>query len=449
MTNPQFRAIFDRKIQEIRYEPGKRIAIPKHLHPVWWGMTSGQLAAEVSNGTHSVIKIAGPLDRSRLQEACNAVARSHPILLCGMIRGDGLLEFEMSPDLEVPINFQTSGGDGQSDIPPELSDLVWDTFDFDRERLWRVFCLSVSPEEHYVGFVIHHFVADAESVEIVERSIIRAYELGDEAASPEPECAFLAYSQALDEWANSPMSEASIDYWRNLLQGAPDTTLPRAELTGQGGTASRQAISFEIDGRFRNLWRAIARRAHVTTFLLVLAANLKAHSKITGQSDLSTLVVSSRRDSEALFSTVGAFANIIPIRLTIREEDDVSSIARDLQKHFAASSPHAIVPDTMLRPATDSVAMMPMFNYLELEASSRAENLELLSKNTSISTLRIALPDWRRKPLKVVERHSHILEVVESASTTLGVVRFSPEICSRETVEEFIAELRDVLHNCR
>ncbi|MFJ9637464.1 amino acid adenylation domain-containing protein [Streptomyces sp. NPDC101178] len=274
------------------------------------------------------LRLRGPLDPARFQQAVDALVVRHPMLRTVFPAGARpAVQQELPPSLRLPVDFET------------LSDprAVDDRAAAERARrfepwawpLLRLRVLTLAPDDHVLLVHAHHIIGDGYSAALLIREVTAVYDAlsrGEEPALAPLRSTFRDHAAHLA--ARTEAATADGSRWE-LLSAPYRQPVLTAETTGTGGSggsggsgreASRHvpfhAREFTIEADQVEQLRALASRTGATLYAPVLTAYYRALVAATGREDLVLgLAVSGRdlalADAHRVF---GPYATAVPLR---------------------------------------------------------------------------------------------------------------------------------------
>ncbi|MEU9198213.1 non-ribosomal peptide synthase/polyketide synthase [Streptomyces hundungensis] len=273
------------------------------------------------------VELTGALDLARLRAAAAEVQRRHPALRAAFRRtaqGTPVQVVLAEPELDfTEVELST---------PHELEAVCADDrargFDITIPPLIRWIVASLG-DRHTLVVTAHHSIRDGWSMPIVMRELMAHY-LGDDLPQARPHREYLAWLARQDRTA----AEAA---WDEALAGLDGATLLATAPAPAGQEPGRLDLAVHgLDVR------AAARRLGVTVNTLVQSAWLLLVARLTGRDDVVTGTTVSGRpaDLAGAADMVGLFINTVPLRATLRADEQVGEFARRLQLQQARLVEH-------------------------------------------------------------------------------------------------------------
>ena len=206
----------------------------------------------------AALRFRGPLDRVAMVEAFRRLSQRHEALRTRIVAEHGQPVIEVLPEVEPDIAYRSSSA---ATLAEDLAAECRAPFDLQHAPLLRARIFAVGPEDHTVLIVIHHIVADAHSLELIQRDVTAFYNglLGGtvQAEPPPPPLRYGDYAA----WQRQQTRDDDLDYWRQQLQDAPrllelPTDFPRGAQQQAGGDGVRFTLGAALTRRLAALARA-------------------------------------------------------------------------------------------------------------------------------------------------------------------------------------------------
>lgn len=296
-----------------------------------------------------VVRLTGPLDRSRLTRAVEGVLeRHHPLRT--LIHADREPVQVVQPVGEVTVGFQDLSPDGEEGGTADFHALVEEQqgtpFELSREIPLRVTLVRRAEEVHDLVVTFHHVAVDGVSLPLFFQDLLAAYE--GRARDPLP----VQYLDFVDwqrgRWAGEAL-RSGLEYWRGQLAGAPQVLeLPTDRPRGPSGSYSGQLVRGLLDRSTAGRLKTLAREEGASLFMALLpafAATLHHHS---GQRDMILGTPVTGRERSELGSLVGMFVNQLPIRARVRNGASFREMLQEARTTTLGSLSHQDLPFPLL-----------------------------------------------------------------------------------------------------
>lgn len=327
------------------------------------------------------LRIQGELRIDALKGALNDVVERQESLRTRInySETDGSLGFqEVLPPLPVPLAVRdipvTPGRSRDETAVKLLTRLADEQLEFSVTPSLRATLHRFDDQDAVLTLLTHHLYSDGWSSAILRREIAVCYRarvtgVPHVLPAPVPYHEFASWEQ---EFLRSEKGAAARRFWKDKLAGTEMCTFPADRPHGPDTLTPQSAVgSFSIEpGEFANVIDSAARH-HCSVWHVFLAAFMALTGKISGERDITLLTVNSGRPAREFYSTIGFFANLLPIRLEFgdcRSFLDLMLLARkasgDAQQNQIPFEMVLEMNPDLMRGFGDPLALLPGFNYI-------------------------------------------------------------------------------------
>lgn len=260
------------------------------------------------------VRISGPIDVSRLEQAATILVKRHPILCSRLDFSDGRLvqrETGPAPSFEV-----VEIADGADQVDSVLSARADEPLDLFQENPFRVVLARTHPGEAFLMMLAHHMVLDATGMKVLldeylELCLDRPADAGETPWSDEGS-SYYSFARHERRMIQDGTFDRRARYWLDYLDQA-DPTLHLPQRGADPGRASFSSIPFTLDRESFHVFSCHARRLGVSQFALAAAAIFQSLRAVTTQDDLLLQVVTDTR-RRPFGQTIGQFADRFVLR---------------------------------------------------------------------------------------------------------------------------------------
>lgn len=339
------------------------------------------------------LRLHGPLDTARFQQAVDTLVVRHPMLRTVFPAGARpAVQQELPPSLRLPVDFETVTG--RHGIEESTAAERTRRFEPWAWPLLRLRVLTLAPEDHVLLVHAHHIIGDGYSAALLIRELTTVYDAlsrGEEPGLAPLRSTFRDHAARLSVRADATATTgagadadavtpaaATRDGSRWALLSAPyRPPVMSAGTGGSSGEAGRHAPfltdGFTLGADQVEQLRGLASRTGATLYAPVLTAYYRALMAATGQEDLVLgLAVSGRDialpDAHRVF---GPYATAVPLRPAGPDsgrppgadfEDDLRRIVAEATAAQVHEGPVPSLPDGL------PLASRFFFTYLDFSA---------------------------------------------------------------------------------
>ena len=304
-----------------------------------------------------VVATLGPLaDAGCLQRALTALVQRHEVLRTVFESKEGtphqrvLLPFEV--DLRIVDTAPDDDGAAWQRADREIAEEAARPFDLGRGPLLRASLLRQHLGPAKLMLTLHHIVCDGASVQLILRELARDHAAllrGEVPAAQESAVQYADYAAWEARRFDGETLQELVGWWRKRLAGAP-TLLPlSADRPRQVATPRRGAVHLcEVPAAVARDLAALAASRRATLFMAMASAMGVLLHRWTGADDLCFGMMSANRPA-GTESLVGAFLNVVPLRLRVGADASFLSLLDAAPRDILSAYERQIPFEVMLR----------------------------------------------------------------------------------------------------
>jgi hypothetical protein len=308
------------------------IPLPAYKEWLWREIETGRLGIAYTNSPAWCARLQGEISVDILEKSVASLCERHSALRTRIFESDARLY--MATDREPRLQVVDLGSDGP-ELEDALAKLRWTPFDPRVDAMFRPFLIRVGREDHVIGCVCHHFVADGTSLDILIEDWLAAYgsHLGvrDPGAGERP-YQYIDYLFEMDRWYASAGLRHRLHYWKRTLSRALPSTLP-ADFPLARETycplSSSGIVSFDATDTQR--LRATAVAIGVTPINFLLAVHAIAIARRSPVDEVTLRNVDHGRRNSGLLRMVGSTDNALCLRVALDPAEGFADFAQRVQ----------------------------------------------------------------------------------------------------------------------
>lgn len=253
------------------------------------------------------LRLRGPLDPRRLEEALQQLVARHGVLRTGLEWAGG----ELCQMVRERVSFSLDQEDcAPRRLPQRLRELLR-PLDLGRPPLLRATLLRLGEGDHALLLELHHAACDGRTLDLLLGELARLY--GGETL-PAPGLDYADYAVWLARPENDPSDQG--EYWHRALAGElPLLNLHTDRPRGAARRFQGARLGFAIDGERAEALRRFARERNATMHMLLLAAFAACLGKHAGQEDVIVGTPVAGRNRPELADIAGMFVTTLPMRV--------------------------------------------------------------------------------------------------------------------------------------
>ncbi|HTK09338.1 MAG TPA: amino acid adenylation domain-containing protein [Ktedonobacteraceae bacterium] len=386
--------------------------------------------------TSFILSIDGPLHREALEHSLNKIVQRHEILRTTFAFLEGHLTQVIAPSLTFPLPVcdlqHFPEGEWMPYVQREVQHMASQSFDLAHGPLLRVALLRCAQERHFLIFLAHQGIIDAQSRDIFLQELAtfyRAYVTDRPSSVSTPPLQYTDFALQQQEWVGRQDALAPhLAYWQHLLDRAPAVLdLPMSHSTRTTVTDHGGAHQFALPAKLREALNGLCRQDDVELFTPLLAAFAALLSRYSGQDDFCLGSSSGKRSWPGTETLIGNFVNTLMLRVDLSGDPTFQELVARIHTMVTASCAHANVP----------------FEYVmkELHLEHHGQNAPFqvfFALEPSVSSLP---PGWSLLPIQGETEHAQFdlsLVLTEYPEGLHGCVEYRTDLFDAATIERLV-----------
>ncbi|KAF6837163.1 beta-ketoacyl synthase domain-containing protein [Colletotrichum plurivorum] len=286
----------------------------------------------------------GHIDLTRLARVFQTVLQRHEIFRT-RFPDSGLQIITDTPNMR----FQAVPVADRAAAERALDDLDRQSYDLAAGETLKLADFYWAPDEHIVVIAYNQLVCDGWTYERLFVELAQVYEGKELPPSPPQYADFAARQRTMFEQGGM---DSDLAYWKSLHAKLPSElpilTLPPSTQRGTGKkpppSCEQHVIKARVSSATASRVRDLSRKHKSTPMHFYLAAYYVLLSQLTDRTDLAVGVADSNRPDLNDLSTMGLFANILPLRLDYPSNDTFESTLAKTKDRMRAATLHSRPP---------------------------------------------------------------------------------------------------------
>ena len=282
----------------------------------------------------TVMRLRGPLDITLLGKALSGLISRHEGLRTSFTEQDGAPRLLIDPppgrlwleQLDVSAVPEPIRSERALQL---MTDCCQQRIELRMAPLLRVFVVRLDAQEHLIGYVLHHIIADGWSMPILAAELSELYRAAAEGRVAHLPAQTIQPSDVY-RWQRERLSKEAVqqrlNQWRDQLVGLPPLRLPLDRPRPAAPSGAGRNATLELPAELIVRTDALARATGHTPFAILLAAFAVLLQQRSGQHDLAIGTVFSGRVRTAMEQLIGYFANTGVLRVRTAAEQPVSQL---------------------------------------------------------------------------------------------------------------------------
>jgi amino acid adenylation domain-containing protein len=294
---------------------------------------------------HDIIgfQVRTPLDRSALEAALQQVVTRHPVLrtsfdLQHYSEPLQLVHRSVQPQISFTDQRHLSTTERKRFLANWIEEEKQRTFDWEQPAFIRFAIFEYGDDDFHINFSFHHAILDGWSLNLLITEIFATYtSLRDRSTQVDEAPLSVQFRDFIALERQALQSEETRNYWSEKLAELPVTTLPTREGAVPPAPA-RQVIERPFDSKLVEELKSFAKLARVPLKSVFVAAHMKVLGLLSGQSEVTTGLVSNCRPEEADGDrVVGVFLNTLPFTISVHDQMwlELAQAAAEAEQHLS------------------------------------------------------------------------------------------------------------------
>lgn len=219
-----------------------------------------------------------------------------------------------------------------------LQELLQIPFDLQRDYMVRAYVIYENNQPISLFLVLHHIVTDGWAMPIIIDEINKIYHQN----SDENDVITFEYKKYI-QWQSAQDQENGINFWKEYLNDVQILQIAHDGKKQEIHTDSGKQYQFEINKEVTENLQKISNDHATTLYTTLLSAFGLLMQYYSGQSDICIGSPSASRPHQ-FDTTIGFFANMLPIRLKIEENPKFSELLKKNREMISKIFKHDGIP---------------------------------------------------------------------------------------------------------
>ncbi len=386
----------------------------------------------------AALQVTGNLSLSVLKESLSLLCQRHEGLRSTFQSVDGQADLTILPTVTPEVTFldARNANLSEQEIQERIVAKARKPFDLTNAPLMRVNVSRTGEQAYTIVLVLHHIIADAESVGMLMREMLYLYQqiqTQQAIALPTLPVQYVDYAA----WQQSLDTAEQLSYWQQQLANLPPllslpTDYPRLATQQFEGGSYRFTLTAEQTTKLRQLGQQ-----HGTTLFMTLMAAFQC--LLYRYSDAADVVVGtpvSHRPQASLEGVLGMFVNTLVLRGDFSKDMTFAQLLQKTRTTALAAYAHQDVPFEQIIEALNvprNWSHSPLFQVMfvwqaaKSEAISAIDNLQWTPIPLDSNTTKVDLT------LSMAEESNQIISSTENCLS--GKFEYRRDLFSPGTIE--------------
>lgn len=311
----------------------------------WHSYELGELCA--ARQLASATRLRGRLFIQELRKSISDVVHRHGALRTKITLCDGSPTQEVFESSEYDLHLEDltalSEASREAEIQRLLGTFMRGPIDVSVDPLFIALLLRLRDDEHVLFLVMEHMISDAYSMNILMRDIFAIYSsrvTGYPLSLPPISTQFAEY--ALQQQSTENLwAKTHAAYWGKRLAGCERVRFPLATCVSPRAKCGWATVKIRIDEATKRELREWSRVMRTTVVMAVLTAFIGLVLRWCDVSDAVFRYQTDGRASPDVQNTVGYFASVLFLRVTLFDDDTFVDLLRRVIDEYCNACEHA------------------------------------------------------------------------------------------------------------
>ncbi|MEP3114220.1 MAG: amino acid adenylation domain-containing protein, partial [Nisaea sp.] len=304
--------------------PGSAACIQEIIYPASFAQQRIWVLSQMDSSADSYVitralRLRGPVDIATLSVTLDGMMARHDILRTHFVMQKDALRQIVEPRVSALLVETDLSGTSDPDAACRalLQSDMMTPFDFARAPLWRARLCKLGDEDWVLALNIHHIIADAWSIELLQQELALRYQAiikGAEPTIPKPLLKYGEYAirqRAPDAARAMHMAKA---YWLEKLAAPSLLELPSDRLSPFRSGRSGARLRIDFDPIHVRGLKVLTTRHGASLFMALTALLKLLLYRYSHQRDIIVGTPVAGRDQAELETIVGLFMNVVALR---------------------------------------------------------------------------------------------------------------------------------------
>lgn len=274
------------------------------------------------------IVLPASLNASTIERTLKEIVRRHETLRTTFVRQDGgpvqLIWPQLSANLQVEDLTALPPEERQTEMERIINTDSRIAFDLSRGPLFKATLIQLDAASNLLLFTAHHVIIDGWSTKLLIdeiKAIGTAYANGQESPLPKLAYQYRDHVRWQRDYLQGDVLKQHLNYWRQQLSSLPPLLTVPPDHQRPGSSSSRGLVqSALISGKAADALSRLAREAHATMFMLLLAAFKTFLFRHSSQTDIVVGAPVANRTRPEVEPLIGFFVNTVVLRTQVSSD---------------------------------------------------------------------------------------------------------------------------------
>ncbi|PHO01035.1 hypothetical protein CSC82_25700, partial [Rhodobacteraceae bacterium 4F10] len=341
------------RFKKITYKPIEKVSLGSLVRVTpaqkrLWVLSQFDKGSEAYN-IPGVLKLEGSLNVDSLKKSIYKVIERHESLRTYFVNYDNGIYQKVKSYDETRFEIEFLCFQDYKSINDLIERVSSNRFDLSKAPLLKLCLASVSEEEHYLIFNLHHIIGDGWSMEVFIKEVTKFYN-EEKTELHSLNIQYKDYANWLNQQVLNNKFDNLKEYWLNkFAKDVPVLELPTYQKRPIIKTYNGARVYYEFSEEFSNKLELYLAKKEVTLFMLLMAGLNGVLSRYTGQTDIVLGTPVAGREHPDLEDQIGLYLNTLAIRTSFDMNQTFEDLLRIQKENLIEAYEHQFYPfDTLI-----------------------------------------------------------------------------------------------------
>ncbi|ABX04747.1 MAG TPA: hypothetical protein DEF47_08695 [Herpetosiphon sp.] len=383
-----------------------------------------------------LLMINGSLDRAALATSLSWLLQRHEVLRTSIQPDNQGAYQQIHEPWQVELGLVELD---QTQLETQLRHYARQPFDLQHAPLWRAALWRCAPEQHVLGLMLHHIIADGWSLGVLMHDLALAYAHFATGAALNLAPLAIHYGDYACWQAQQPatLTQSSRDFWLKLLHDVPTLALPTDYPRPAVQSFQGAQIAWRLPRELVEQLKQLSQSQSATLFMSLLTAFYWLLHWLSEQTDLVVGTDVAGRQQPETHQLIGFFINQLVLRQQVQPHQSFQASLQQTRQLTLAAFDHQHVP-------FDQV--VEWLNVAHDPSRTPLFQVKFVLQNTPLPNLQLAGVQLERMDLDPhTAKFDLLINLWEEHAGLAGTLDYNTDIFAAQRMQQLLERYQLVL----
>ncbi len=296
-------------------------------------------------------RISGPLRRDCLTEALQRLVQRHEVFRTSFHMGTAEPVAVVGPIEPLRLDELDLSSESQESrhtlAVQAVTEMVSEPFDLAKAPLYRMVLIRLSPQEHILGWVMHHAIGDEWSWNVLRRELEVLYNAlarSDEPELAQRDIAFIDYAAWQRKTFDETALSTQLTHWLTTLKGLTALNLPRDGVVSTRSSSRGSFVQADLSDSTLTSLRSFCTRYSVSPYIVALGVAQWLLARYCGQMDVAVGTPVANRTRVEAEGMIGSLVNTLVMRTDLAGVETFADVLARAKDTALSAFTHQDIP---------------------------------------------------------------------------------------------------------